>query len=101
MLQSKLLGKGRYLSPNHAIHETELLEQEAKIVLEIVERWGSVAAMPDGEDSAGRQKLRLATPEELTDRAFQCACLVMDGARKRGLVHAIPGIDELLAAIDG
>ena len=41
----------------------------AKLAAEFCLRWGMVAGVPDGEDSSGRQKLRLATPDELIDRA--------------------------------
>jgi hypothetical protein len=40
---------------------------------EFISRWGMVAAVPDGEDSSGRAKVRLSTPEELVVRAFETA----------------------------
>ena len=52
-------------------HYAECPGMEATAVLNFIEKWGMVAAAPDGEDSAGRQKLRLATPEEMVARAMQ------------------------------
>jgi hypothetical protein len=77
------------------LHDTEIFEQEASLAAEMIERWGMIAAMPDGEDSAGRSKLRLATPEELVGRALDCARLFMEKARANGLVTAVPGYKEL------
>lgn len=43
----------------------------ATFAAQLIERWGMVAAIPDGEDSTGRQKLRLLTPSELIERSFE------------------------------
>lgn len=87
----------KYGSTTIMVHETELFEQEAVIAGQMLERWGMVSAIEDGEDSAGRQKLRLATPDELVARAFACAKLFMQKARDGGLLHnagEIPPEDE-------
>jgi len=47
------------------------------IVEEMLARWGMVAAIPDGEDSKGRSKLRLSTPQELVVRAFEITDLFL------------------------
>ena len=70
--------------------DREKLEKEAWIAATLVEKWGMVQAYADGEDSAGLQKMRLATPEEVVDRAFACAELLMEVARRRGHVHVAP-----------
>lgn len=44
---------------------------EAQAVIALLEQWGMVAATPDGEDSTGRARLRLSTPEEMVDRAIE------------------------------
>jgi len=69
------------------IHQTELLEDEARLAMTMMEKWGMVAAIEDGEDTAGRQKLRLLTPEELVYRSFETAKLAMIYARTNDLVH--------------
>lgn len=42
---------------------------EIRLATALVEKWGMVLGMEDGEDSSGRHKLRLATPGEVVDRA--------------------------------
>lgn len=55
------------------VHKTHEPYTVARIAMSMAERWGMVAAMPDGEDSAGRQKLRVLTPEELANKACATA----------------------------
>ena len=62
---------------------------EANFAAMMIERWGMVAATPDGEDSAGRQRLRLPTPEELVERAFECARIYMRVARNEGHIREL------------
>jgi hypothetical protein len=81
------------------IAPSEALEPEAEMACKMIERWGMVAAIEDGEDSAGRQKLRLATPEELVSRAFAVAKLVFSSARENGLFKDMtPLLDEVWEA---
>jgi len=70
-------------------HETEIPEMEMRMVMVLVERWAPVAAIPDGEDSTGRTKLRLQTPAELVSRAFDCAALVMKMGREKKLFYNV------------
>lgn len=90
MIESKI--EDRYKGKGITLNETEHFEHEAKIALDIIVRWGMIAAEPDGEDSAGRQKARIFTPAELTRRAFETARLFMEGARLRGFIHRSPSI---------
>jgi len=76
------------------VHNTELLEDEAKMAVDMVLRWGMVAVEPDGEDSLGRAKMRLTTPEELVERAFTVANLMFSKARASGLMFEAPHISE-------
>ena len=69
------------------VHDTEMIEAEARLAFSLLERWGMVAACPDGEDSAGRAKLRLSEPSELVDRAFEVANLAFNRARNDQLIH--------------
>ena len=82
-------------------HDTTILSVEAQFMLGFIERWGMVAAMPDGEDSAGRQKLRLATTEELVARAVVVTSLAFDAAHDLGWAAEAPSMDDLVAAEKG
>jgi len=55
---------------------TLVMGRRSLLAVEMVNRWGMVAGMPDGEDSSGRARLRLATPEELVDRAVEVSNLL-------------------------
>lgn len=68
----------------------EVQDPIVTLAISMIERWGMIAGVEAGEDSAGRAKIRLATPEELVERAFTTATLVDAEARKRGLIYAAP-----------
>jgi len=77
---------------NVKVWNREHPEIEAKIAFSLVERWGLVAGVPDGEDSAGRQKLRLATNQELVDRACNVAALLVNRCRSNDWIHVSPSM---------
>ncbi len=82
----------RYLHPEVRVWDREHPELEARIAIEFVTKWGMVAALPDGEDSSGRQKLRMHRPAEMVDRAIECAGLLAEVLRKRGWMHITPSM---------
>jgi hypothetical protein len=65
-------------------------DPRAKLAEEFVVKWGLVAAAPDGEDSAGRMKLRLLTVQELVNRACDTAAAITDEFDKRGWLVPLP-----------
>ena len=62
----------------------KVLDLTARVAISLVERWGTVAGNPDGEDSSGRSKLRLMTSQELCDRSVASADLIVQALKKRG-----------------
>lgn len=62
----------------------------ADLALRMIERWGVVACESDGEDSAGRQKLRMISEEDVVQRACRIAELSMAEFSKRGWVLNLP-----------
>ncbi len=72
--------------PVVTIHLTEFLTMKGEWVIRFVERWGMVAAKEDGEDSNGRAQLKLLTPQEVVDRAFETIDLLFQGLDKRELM---------------
>jgi hypothetical protein len=60
------------------------------IAKEMVLRWGMAAAVENGEDSAGRQRIRTATPEELVQRACNTAELLVAEFERRGWYLDLP-----------
>lgn len=69
----------RTFSPDHLAHE-------AALACQMMERWGLVAATPDGEDSAGRAKLRRITGEELAREACDAAAAAYKEFETRGWI---------------
>jgi len=67
----------------------EVPGREALFAATFVERWGMTAGVPDGEDSAGRQTVRLATPEELVARAIKTTELLFGEFKTRGWLHDV------------
>lgn len=54
-----------------SLRDFERLSFKARIALSFIEKWGMVAACPDGEDSSGRFKSRPLTPVEVVSRAVE------------------------------
>jgi hypothetical protein len=69
-------------------------EGRARMASALIEKWGMVAAAHDGEDSAGRTRLRLMTPPEVVNRACDTAEYAYAVFEKRGWLHDVP--DEIL-----
>lgn len=75
---------------NIVIYRRTALTMRADLAAHMIERWGAVAAESNGEDSAGRHKLRLATPDELVQRACDIADRAVSEFEKRGWIVALP-----------
>lgn len=82
------------------VYDTEVPTLEARLAINLIERWGAVSATPDGEDSAGRQAARLLTPVEVVTRAFEIASAAMDEIEARGLMLKLPDLNEINAERD-
>ena len=95
MLESKAVKPYSNEDKKILVHENERPEAEAQMAFAFIERWGLAMGAPDGEDSAGRQRLKLMPPEELVDRAFTIAHLAIDRARSTGLIHQGPKMADL------
>jgi len=93
MIQAKIQEK--YSKLQFVTHNTEILEDEARLAFEMINRWGMVMAIPEGEDSAGRAMVRLATPDELVTRAFEVSHLAMKQAKIKKLIFKAPDIEKI------
>lgn len=80
------------------LHEREAASWEARLACALIERWGLAMGDADGEDSAGRQKVRIATPQEVVSRACEMAALAVAEFRSRDWVVVLPSIDEICKA---
>ncbi len=80
----------RYKLREPIVYNKLCFGMEAKIAIEMVQHWGMIMAMPDREDSAGRQKLRQMTPEELVQRACESAEKLIKEFEKREWLLKLP-----------
>lgn len=76
------------------LHERMHPDLQGRIATDLVTRWGMVAAMPDGEDSAGRLKLRLMTPDELVARAMETADRLVKAMHEAGNLLMLPSLPD-------
>ncbi len=72
------------------IVRTKAPEFRALLAMELLGKWGLVAALPDGEDSAGRQKLKVHAPEDLVARACEIADRAYQEFCTRGWMLELP-----------
>jgi hypothetical protein len=77
------------------VFHTQVPDQVMVFVLELIKQHAMVAAEPDGEDSAGRSRVRLQTPNELVTRAFEISELAFAVARNRGHLVDAPDLNDL------
>jgi hypothetical protein len=73
-----------------SICPTEVPEQEGDYALHLMTHLAIAAAIPDGEDTAGRQKLRLMTPQEVVDRACEISKLAFQQFQAREWTLKLP-----------
>lgn len=81
------------------IHSKREPDHRARFAMACIERWGMVAAEPDGEDSTGRQKLKLSRPRDIVYRAMECADMVFEEFDRAGWLVNVPSVDELRDAV--
>ncbi len=72
------------------VYKKSALDSRGQFATAMIERWGMVAAIEDGEDSAGRHKIRLSTPTELVQRACEVSNLAYEEFEKRGWILKLP-----------
>jgi hypothetical protein len=65
-------------------------DMRARLAMTLIEKWGMVAAtVADGEDSAGRSRMRLLTPAEVVGRACETAERAIEAMHGLGWMHAV------------
>jgi len=76
------------------IHPREYANFKARMATALIERWGLVAGIEDGEDSAGRAKFRKATVAELVQEAVATADRAVEEFRARGWMIEAPELKQ-------
>ena len=72
------------------IQELQRPNAQAGLAASFCEKWGLVMGEPDGEDSAGRQRLRLMSVENVVERACAMASLLWEEFERRGWLLEVP-----------
>lgn len=85
-----IMAGSRYDWEEITFHRKTLLDSKAEFATEMLVKWGVVAAMPDGEDSAGRAKLKIMPIDELVQRACETAEKAFTEFGKRGWILDVP-----------
>lgn len=78
------------------VHETENLDRVGEIAFDLIRTNGFLTGCPDGEDSQGRAKMKLLSPEDLVDRAFAIAETFMSVAKDREHIVTAPDISAFV-----
>jgi len=81
--------------PTVSLHETEHLDARARLAMEMMCRWGMVAGSPDGEDSAGRSKLKLEDEAAVVERACKMTALAFDEFNKNNWITHLPSMETM------
>lgn len=81
-------------TPQFTIHDTEAPTFEARLAISLVEKWGMVSGIEDGEDRSGRAKLRLMTPAEVIERAMSTSELLAAAIRDKKWMTALPTYED-------
>lgn len=79
-----------------AMHLKYAPNDKIKFAEDMIQRWGMVAGIPYGEDSTGRQKLRMLEPDELVKRACDTAEKAYEAFKERGWLQEMPDVDTQL-----
>lgn len=70
-------------------------DMRARLAMTLIEKWGMVACtVADGEDSAGRSRMRLLTPAQVVGRATETAERAIEEMHRLGWFHAVEAPKE-------
>jgi hypothetical protein len=85
----------RYGDANIIVHSLYHPDLRARLAMQIVDHMSMVAGAPDGEDSAGRHKLKLLPPADCAERACAIADEMVTQFERRDWLLKAPSMEEL------
>ena len=71
-------------------HASVALNLEADLAFHLMKQLSIIAAKEDGEDSAGRQRIRLLSPEEVAERSCAIAAAAVRKFEENGWMKEVP-----------
>jgi hypothetical protein len=72
----------------------KFLTREARLAMALIQRWGMVTCLPDGEDSAGRAKFTIMPPRDVVNRACEVAERAIQRFNDCGWMVDLPSSEE-------
>lgn len=90
---------GEYDSPKVQHWPKHSLLIEARLAMNLIEKWGMICGEHDGEDSAGRAKVTFCPAEKVVERACKMTELAFAAFRERGWLHENPDFEEAQAEL--
>ena len=91
ILKSKSYGPGGYVVREEiALHNPIAVNNQGRFALQVIERFALVAGGPDGEDSAGRSKIRRLNVREIVSFACDLAEVAFGEFEDKGWLTEVP-----------
>ena len=82
--------KREYIKDDFIIERPQYENQQARLAVVLVEKWGMIAATTDGEDSAGRQRGKLMEVGEVVERACEMSEQLYQAFEVRDWMLTVP-----------
>ena len=80
------------------IHNLDTPDSRGMLAMKILDHFSLISAKESGEDSAGRQKLKLMAPSEVAARACDLADAFFGEIERRGWLLKMPSYEDIQAA---
>ena len=85
--------KTRYCNESIVIHDKLIADSRGRLAISLIERWGLIMAKDDGEDTAGRHKVKALPADEVVKAACDIAKEVFREFKRRDWMLAVPDIN--------
>lgn len=77
-----------------------MVNQKAQFAMDLMRTNGVLLGEPGGEDSVGRAKLDLMSPQDIVNRAVAISDLTFDAFANLGWQHPVTPYEEMLDKVD-
>ena len=77
------------------LHRLDTPDTRGELAMKILDHFALISAQEDGEDQAGRQKLKLLSPVEVATRACDLAEAFFSEIERRGWLLKLPSYEEV------
>ena len=95
-----ILPAGSWNQPRVMVHRKFMADDRAEFAMVLMKQHAMVCAQDNGEDSAGRQKVRRETAQEIVQFCSSLASMAYDEFHRRGWMIQSPDLPEITADDD-